>query len=237
MDVVRENSRSGGGGGEGHALATTTTTTRRGAGGGLREELTATTTGLDFVRLMEAVLSTLRGGGAGCDETSCAALRLLLVLSTADDSQKAALRTPRVLHAALAFFTPDTMGSRTSSRMSSRMSSNMSSSIMSSSSSSSSSSGSGSAAMVSTASMTAIRASPRSVAADVTARLLLTELLPPHFGETNGNIAAALEAPPSAFAGAPAVVATAAGAAQAQRRTGGTGGRRRVGHAPTASGA
>lgn len=51
-----------------------------------------------------------------CARISCCchtnqALRLLLVLSMADDSQKAALRTPRVLHAALAFFTPDSMGS------------------------------------------------------------------------------------------------------------------------------
>lgn len=71
MDVVCENSGGSGGGCEGNVLSTTTTMARQGASGGPREEPTPAT-GLVFVRLMEAVLGTLRGGGGSCDETSCA---------------------------------------------------------------------------------------------------------------------------------------------------------------------
>lgn len=65
MDVVCHGS-----GEEVNTLATTTTVGRGGGGGGCRRE---DTTGMDFLRLMEAVLGTLAGGGGGgCDETSCA---------------------------------------------------------------------------------------------------------------------------------------------------------------------
>lgn len=67
MDVVCQS-----GGEEVNTLATTTTAGRGvgvGVGGGGRRE---DNTGMGFLRLMEAVLSTLAVGGDGCDETSCA---------------------------------------------------------------------------------------------------------------------------------------------------------------------
>ncbi|CAM9581546.1 unnamed protein product [Laminaria digitata] len=67
--------------------------------------------GLGLERLIEAVLERLEGAGTGqsCDETSCAALRLLHVVSAADDSQRAVLRTPRVLGLTLPYLMCDAM--------------------------------------------------------------------------------------------------------------------------------
>ncbi|CAM9977472.1 unnamed protein product [Ectocarpus sp. 6 AP-2014] len=214
MNVASKNTNGagggGGGGGDGGVLVTT-------GPGGRRED----TTGLAFLWLMEAVLGTLgRGGdsdqdGGDCDETSCATLRLLHVLSTADDSQRAALRTPRVLHAALRFLTP------TSATCSSSTTDGDNAEQPPESSSPADSPVAGSLHNPETT--TAATTAPARAAANVTARLLLAELLPQRSGDNvDGNINAAFAV--LAASG----VAAGAGGRGLSGWTGGAGGQRRA---------
>ncbi|CAM9578417.1 unnamed protein product, partial [Ectocarpus fasciculatus] len=213
MDVAGKSNSSGGGGGSGGGEGGVLVTT---GPGGRRED----TSGLAFLWLMEAVLGTLGRVGNGdqdggdCDETSCAALRLLHVLSTADDSQRAALRTPRVLHAALHFLTPTSATCSGGSN-----GDNAEQPPGSSSPADYPIAGSLRDPETTTAATTV----PARAAANVAARRLLAELLPQRSGDNvDGNINAAFAVLASSG------VAAGAGARGLAGWTGGGGGQRRA---------
>lgn len=139
---------------------------------------------------------------------------MLHVLSTADDSQRAALRTPRVLHAALRFLTPTSAACSSSGN-----GDNTEKPPESFSSADSPVPGSLHDPETTTEAVTA----PVRAAANAAARLLLAELLPQRSGDNvDGNINAAF-----------AVLAASGAAAGAGARglagwTGGAGGQRRA---------
>eukprot|EP00752_Nemacystus_decipiens_P006234 g5624.t1 len=230
MDVVCQS-----GGEEEVITLATTTTSGRGAGAGVWRE---DTTGMGFLRLMEAVLGTLAGGGGVCDEISCAALSLLHALSAADDSQRAALRTPRVLHAALTFSTPDVAQALQQGQqhvppaVSAAAAPTGGANIFFGAITTRSPGGRVVASTSVAGASAAITAAtlpppppppPLSVSANAAARMLLAELLPPRSGDGHGHITAAFAAASVSGAGPAGGVG---GPAQLTGWMGGAGGQR-----------
>lgn len=177
--------------------------------------------------------------------TKIQALSLLHALSATDDSQRAALRTPRVLHAALTCCTsvaaqgsqrghqvpPASAAAGTTAAEGdgpSPVFGAVTTRIQGERASNASGTGAPSAIVATTA--TGAPLSAMSVTANAVARMLLTELLPQGAGDGsssgNSNIAAAFAAASAGGAGASGMAGGAGGVARVAGWLGGAGGHR-----------
>lgn len=162
------------------------------------------------------------------------ALSLLHALSSADDSQRAALRTPRVLHAALTFCAPDAaaQGLHCEHQASPAAAATASGAMPLFGAITTRSPGRTAATNAAPATGPRAQWPLPSVAASAAARMLLAELLPPRSGDgISSDITAAFAAASVSGAGAGGMVGGAAGVARGAGWTGGAGGQRWARHA------